>query len=921
MVLGASFGASGGCSKNAEIGDVAASAAASSSTGSGKPMTVKSIQFRAPIDGEIALPGDTLDVVIAAPAGITPILTVDGAKADVAWKDDPNEVGVLHAPFKVPATGATHTLRVTASEPRVAGDEISVLAPTPTASGTLDVADADAEIKLPSGARLVIPKGSVKGQVLFASYNPADIPVYAGAPKLLTPVFRVHTAADVIFGAMFIEAPVSKAVAATLHGTATNTLIETYEGEDPDVEAPPYSARADLLANADGTGTLRAELGPDAFHHTGSQGSISGIWDKAYPFEITKAQIGTYNDADMAGPSPTDFLDTSPKLQLSNAGGVSSNAHVLVTATVEWTTKAPDFASPFDDGVKLAPTSAFSSLRPTKGNASLAGQYRQHKGIDLKAAVGTTLHALAAGTASLNFNGQYSIVLPASGYTVRYMHVSNVTGFTAEVQQGKRIGKNLQKQEILAPEAGTYTLACQQIDDVAANKKLLGCDVLSVTIDDKGDPQYEALPDGCGSDTEANCLGYTSGASFTRTVQKSDAIGASGQTSRDQAGLAPHLHMEIWFGGLDGLALDPAYFFDEVALANGDMTAQSPVVRLAAQLDDPANGGALVGVDPATFQQKNPAKCPYAGGTIDAKAYDLQKIVGKNGQTTVSWDLGDCIFHQLVAIDMLSNEPVCTGKSVTVKLGNTSWWKKDSDAPWRYLDRLPPAIYKNNLLVGYEDPATLVGITEGVRDARIATIECCDAATDPNACGAPAAPVMASDFAGMKVTLAASAQYGMATITLPATITDEGTIASWKASHPQEAGNLSSGAYPANAKVYSFLDNAQSAGVAGFPASVEGKFMNRNGRSNLIVVWKDSKGKNQWVWNISGGAYTTNPLQWHEYQFIYDSTLPMGQRNRLDKYLGQGGMPVGWSMIQTWPVTGVGVTLAKKVSYTLPDAM
>lgn len=76
----------------------------------------------------------------------------------------------------------------------------------------------------------------------------------------------------------------------------------------------------------------------------------------------------------------------------------------------------------------------------------------------------------------------------------------------------------------------------------------------------------------------------------------------------------------------------------------------------------------------------------------------------------------------------------------------------------------------------------------------------------------------------------------------------------------------------------------------------------------------------QWVWNISGGAYTTGGItQWHEYQFVYDSRLQ--SKNPLDKYLGQGGQPLNWSFIQTWPVGGIGVKLAKKTSYTLPDTL
>jgi hypothetical protein len=127
------------------------------------------------------------------------------------------------------------------------------------------------------------------------------------------------------------------------------------------------------------------------------------------------------------------------------------------------------------------------------------------------------------------------------------------------------------------------------------------------------------------------------------------------------------------------------------------------------------------------------------------------------------------------------------------------------------------------------------------------------------------------------------------------------SLAAWQAAHPNEAGTLSS-TLPNNAQVYTFLDNAQPAGVVGFP-SVFGasNFANRNGRSNLIAVWQDQNNKWQWVMNISGGSYTTGGgfPQWHEYQFIYDSRPTANPHNHYDVYLGANAMGSNFSFIRT----------------------
>lgn len=128
--------------------------------------------------------------------------------------------------------------------------------------------------------------------------------------------------------------------------------------------------------------------------------------------------------------------------------------------------------------------------------------------------------------------------------------------------------------------------------------------------------------------------------------------------------------------------------------------------------------------------------------------YGLQKIAGKNQMTTLSWDLDDCIFKQVAGVMM--NKPICTGKTVKVRLGSTSWWKGSSSVPWLYLNKLPQPAGMGT----YQDPATLGGITSGVQDDLSANVQCCDGATDPNNCNGMGALPVASDFTGMTVTAA-----------------------------------------------------------------------------------------------------------------------------------------------------------------------
>ena len=286
---------------------------------------------------------------------------------------------------------------------------------------------------------------------------------------------------------------------------------------------------------------------------------------------------------------------------------------------------------------------------------------------------------------------------------------------------------------------------------------------------------------------------------------------------------------------------------------------------------------------------------------IDPGKYALVKMGGPKEMTSIDWDLGGCVF--LSTCD--PNMP----KDVLVRLGTTTWRYRNEAMgmrPWDILSEMPlPA---PNMPGYFQAPAQT--ITHNVWDANGALVS---ASSDVP---------QASDFEGMTVHVDATAEFPASTMTITK-VTLVGMPNQYVGTFGgPEAGNPSlSGTLPMNAMVFEFGDNMQPAGVVGFPPVFNGKnFANRNGRSNLIAVWKDMVKGWQWVWNVSGGSYNSNGgfPQWHEYQFIYDSRLAANMRTRYDVYLGANAMAGGWNYIRTLPT--VDVVTRKKTSYALPDA-
>ncbi len=876
------------------------------------------LQIDAPLPGEIFATGNTIDLVVETGGlAVGPTLFANDVVVPVKWTPDTKDPSILHAPFTVPSS-PTAFIMMEVAAPNARPASTFVRTPPPVESLSAIAGATDTLIALPSGPRLIIPGGTITGNVTFASYQSSVI--YADGSNLITPVFRVHTDTDntELKGAMVLEVPISPVTAQALDGQLA--MLDVYEGEDPDPEAPPFSTRASVVTN-NNTSVLRADLDAIAFHHTGSGGIIMGIWKKAYPFAITSALV--------TGATSADIKSGTPTIKLSNAG-VLADAHLTLDATVEWTKQAPSMTLPVAD----APTSPFSSLRSKKGTNSPTDVYRQHKGIDLGSADNTVLNAAISGKATLNFKGQYAIVIrdATSGFNVRYFHVSNVTHDFVKmgVGQGKRLGDRITASSntctincptfpssgvVTAPQAGNYSLDCQQIPwgpPRPADQKryvLLGCDPVLIN----GNTATRAYTTGdCSSTSKKNCIGYVSESDgYTMQAVAGKEVGRTGHTSRDQMLYGPHLHYEVWFGGISqtvdstvGIALDPALFHPTISTAVNTgvqplAAVQSPVVRMAAQLDDPLTGGAILGIDPQTLQAQSAAPCPY-GDLSTIPGYAVTSVAGQNNKTIMSWDFGGCVAQQLVNYSVNGN--TCSGKTVKFVFGTTSWWQEGT-SPWLYLDRLPAP---SGTPGEYANPTTLNPKIKALNGPQLdgisATIACCDPANDPT-CAVP--PLTAKSFEGMKVTVQGlNGEFATSTMTLT-NVASVASVAVWQSNHPNEAGTMS-GSLPGNAQVYTFLDNAQPAGVVGFPSVFTGNnFANRNGRSNLVAVWQDVNKKWQWVMNISGGSYNSNGgfPQWHEYQFVYDSRPAANPHNRYDVYLGQNAQGMGFTFNRTAKTT------------------
>ncbi len=963
--LGLALAHAQGCSSDAAND----AASGPGGTTSGGTLPDQAFELLTPLDGEVVKPGDSVDVVVRAPSGLSPTLLVGGEPIDAAWSADPGDPALVHAPYTI-ASDAAGPLRFvvvgSGSNALAAFATVTVLQPIESVSQM--IGPDETVVALPSGAKLVIPKGAVSGgSVSFESYPASGVPAFAKS-KTLSPLYRVHLSVDLdgIAKSLFLEHPASAAQVAAGQGGSGPVTLDAYEGDDPDVEDRPMSSRAELTMNPDGTGRYRAELSPDAFHHTGSSSTLVGLRKHPYPFDYTAVEICTSNDDDQGGGTPAPTCkplakDQKPTLPLSNAGD-GSKAHVNVTATVSWLDKPPSLGAPGVNNLATPyPTSPFNPLRELyiDGDGGGPTHFRPHEGNDLRVGNGmpnnrdpTIVKAVAAGWATVQMGGQFHVDINLTGpngpkFMVRYLHLSKFLGFTADLTEGQVIGTSAstklvctppkkkgkkpdcQPPDVVAPATARYGLSCSQV-----GKKML----CSLVADDNNAPASltEPLADhACGTDDAIYCLAQMPRGVFFRDVNPGDVVGVSGSTKTG----SPHLHLEMAYGDFSdkdevfesGTPIDLALAYDAIAadksVNDGDMPvrSQSPALRFAAELD-PGDGsaggggfsGALLGIEASTLEKSDKGGvCPYDGKAIDSKQYALTKVGGPNdkgGTTSLAWDLGPCVYQE-----------VC-GKSTdtTVAFGTTTWrWDNNDTRRWNLLSVLPqPSSDKKEAKAGYLEPPLGV-IGHGVWDARPAIITCCDASVDPS-CVTMEKPPVPADFEGMTVTVKATNEFADATMTLTGvTLVGKpalymGTSMGPEAGHPLPISTT----LPPEAVVFQFQDKNQPACVAGFPPLFNGKdTANRCGRSNLVGVWKDKVSKKwQWVWNVSGGSYTTGGgfPQWHEYQFVYDSRITMGSKTRYDVFLGANAMPAGWNWIRT--LDTVVTVKRKKTTYVLPDS-
>ena len=900
-----------GCSDNPAVTDAGADAGPDAASS-----TLSRFAFISPVDGELAEPGDVLDLVVSTTGGQTPTLTVNGTQVSAQWTPDPNDATVLHAPFTVTAD-ATNVLLLVAKGPDGSNTisssrKISLQTPTEKVNGTTGATET--VLTLTSGAKLRIPADALPSgtAVTISSYDPSTIPSFAAA-TMLSPIYRVHLSADetAIKGTLSIEEPQAKTTIASLSASGLREArADVYEGEDPDPETPPLSIESQLTLNPDGTGLVVAPLPAGAFHHTGSCASIVGIMATKYPFEITTATVTASNDADGTQDSKSLIASTPPTIQLSNSG-TNVQAHVSLAATIGWSvngapTNPPAWQMPLQASFVIK--SPVSALRENP-----TGTFRQHQGIDLSVPVGTSLYAAADGDATLVMHDQFAINLAvAGGWQARYLHISDVVGFQSDVvAQGTVLGTDLNGNPVKAPGPGNaaYGLSCNQYP-AAGNYTYMLCDLTQ-----NGTP---IIANGCLNNNFKYCIIDSSGVFKRKGVKAGDQIGLSGQTSAAQSGLGPHLHFEIWYGNYpSGTYLDPSLFYPKISqdpLENGPTpsTLRSPMLRFAAQLDA-ANepllsgriSGTLLGVNATTLASElsqdettTTTVCPYGtNAAIPVGAYKVTKLGAPGAPTTIAWDLGACIYPSLV--DSSGSTPVCSASNSSVMLtfGLTSW-RRNSAGQFLFLGAYPPANTAPPL-------AIVSGVSTGV-PATYATVTCCDGASNVANCpgaGNTGSPLVAASYNNLKLTVQGiGGEFATSTMTLT-NVTSVTSLSAWQANHPNEAGTLSYSNIPSTATVFTFMDTTQPAGIVGFPATFQSSNpANRYGRSNLIAVWQDVNKVWQWVMNISGGSYVNNgTATWHEYQFIYDSRGTL--HNYYAIYLGSSGTGTGFTFVNSYPTT------------------
>jgi len=381
--------------------------------------------FSTPLDGDLAEPGENVDVTVHATAvGVSPTLLVNDVETPVTWTADASDASVLHAPFAIPAdaNGALHFDAV-ADNCVPASADLSIVAPA-AKSGAVVAANMDTIVTLASGAKLTIPMGALPNGTIveLAAYPPSTLPYFSA---LVTSIYRVHLSVDEaqISGSFWLEEPLT-APAITGFGAQPHLSLDFYEGSDPDSEGAPISMHPQLAVAMDGSGSVRSELPPRAFHHTGSTAAIMGLENSAYPFVFDSPKVCASDDADMSAPNCQPLARTyggasTPNVTLP-CPAMGSVPHVNVTGAVKWTDVPPAFVSPLDDAAALmstpSPPYATDIMNPLRKHPTKP-VWRFHEGADLRAkppwpdpnATGWPLYAAISGRARAHMQSEYTL--------------------------------------------------------------------------------------------------------------------------------------------------------------------------------------------------------------------------------------------------------------------------------------------------------------------------------------------------------------------------------------------------------------------------------------------------------------------------------------------------------------------------------
>ncbi|MCA9670574.1 MAG: hypothetical protein KC503_33490 [Myxococcales bacterium] len=636
------------------------------------PPAAAALSLLQPHDGELVRAGARQTVIVSAPEHDAADLavSVQGAQRAVDWRrvdegwafdlDVPSDAG--DEPLRIAIASAKNARPVRLS--------LVVRSPRAVVTAKLDgsatqITEGALTIELDAGAV------DTAGEAELAAYTPSAIPaVVEAGVAALSDVYRLHLTQ--------LPAAIKKPLRVTLALDAQklaeldNDVIKTVSlrviydtsgaDDDPDSDGETVAARAlpaEVRRDASGSAQLVAELPPQAFTRSGSSSAKFLFTIEQAPLRIRQVQL-----CEQGGSGECVSLPHGA-LQLEQSGRATK-----LTAEIDWTSMPPATVDP------LASIKLNSPFNPYREFSK-----RMHLGVDLKAIDGTPALAVWDGDAVAVLRnedtGMLSVSLKSSekpDFTAKYLHVSDVTGFTAEFKRGERIGERFTSTEpltltdfelllitsaVYAPVSGTYTLACRGhaleqpwwYELQYPNRTLCSVTVTSGgttrTID-----QIYRLRDG----------------KFRRQVKAGEELAKTGRSGTK----APHLHYEVHYTRRGSYALDPSLFHTSISSItklnpDGGAPPRSPAMRFGAAIAGAVIRSAVLGVD----EKKQPtelAQCPVVGGDVHAQPV---KLLGPGNVTRASFELGRCL-HDILCGD------AAVASNLDVTFGAQTYWAPGS---------------------------------------------------------------------------------------------------------------------------------------------------------------------------------------------------------------------------------------------------